>query len=117
MAENLVWVPDQETGYEIAAVLSRDKDELNVQLQSSGETKKIKIKDVEPMNPPSLDKINDMSRLSHLNEPSVLHNLRQRYESDMIYTYSGLFLIAVNPYKRLPIYTEEVCFLHCGLTL
>jgi len=52
--------------------------------------------------------VNDMARLSHLNEPSVLANLRERYSKDNIYTYSGLFLIAVNPYKSLPIYTKEV---------
>lgn len=108
MTDNLVWIPDQETGYEMAAVLTRDKDDLEVELRSNGEKRTIKIKEVEPVNPPSLDRINDMSRLSHLNEPSVLHNLRQRYESDLIYTYSGLFLVAVNPYKKLPIYTDQV---------
>lgn len=32
---------------------------------------------------------------------SILHTLRVRYELDMIYTYSGQILIAVNPHKPL----------------
>jgi myosin heavy subunit len=49
-----------------------------------------------------------MSNLTFLNEASVLHNLAARFRAGLIYTYSGLFCIAVNPYKRLPIYLDEV---------
>lgn len=48
-----------------------------------------------------------MASLTYLNEPSVAHNLQQRYEYDSIYTYSGLFLVAVNPYRSLPIYNRD----------
>ena len=40
-----------------------------------------------------------MSNLTYLNDASVLWNLRIRYVNELIYTYSGLFCIAVNPYK------------------
>ncbi|XP_076738913.1 myosin heavy chain, fast skeletal muscle-like [Maylandia zebra] len=46
----------------------------------------------------------DMAMMTHLNEPSVLFNLKERYASWMIYTYSGLFCVVVNPYKWLPVY-------------
>jgi myosin heavy subunit len=36
-------------------------------------------------NPPKFDKIEDMAELSHLNEATVLHNLRDRYYSNLIY--------------------------------
>lgn len=48
-----------------------------------------------------------MAELTHLNEASVVHNLHMRYQADLIYTYSGLFLVTVNPYCPLPIYTNE----------
>jgi len=48
-----------------------------------------------------------MAELTFLNEPSVLNNLERRYEDDLIYTYSGLFLVAINPYAKLSIYDEE----------
>ncbi|KAI9352700.1 P-loop containing nucleoside triphosphate hydrolase protein [Obelidium mucronatum] len=64
------------------------------------------------MNPPKFDKVEDMASLTYLNEASVIHNLRLRYLSNMIYTYSGLFLVAVNPYKKLPIYNDEAIKSH-----
>lgn len=49
-----------------------------------------------------------MASLTYLNEPSVAYNLQSRFEVDQIYTYSGLFLVAVNPYRSLPIYGPDV---------
>ncbi|VDK27945.1 unnamed protein product [Anisakis simplex] len=60
------------------------------------------------MNPPKFEKTEDMSNLTFLNDASVLHNLRARYGCMLIYTYSGLFCVVINPYKRLPIYTDSV---------
>ena len=46
-----------------------------------------------------------MANLTFLNDASVFWNLKVRFVAKLIYTYSGLFCIAVNPYKRFPIYT------------
>ncbi|XP_047439785.1 myosin heavy chain, fast skeletal muscle-like isoform X2 [Mugil cephalus] len=72
--------------------------------------KSITVKDTEifPMNPPKFDKIEDMAMMTHLNEPAVLYNLKERYAAWMIYTYSGLFCVTVNPYKWLPVYDAVV---------
>uniref|UniRef100_A0A8C5HQZ6 Uncharacterized protein n=1 Tax=Gouania willdenowi TaxID=441366 RepID=A0A8C5HQZ6_GOUWI len=68
-----------------------------------------RVKDqVFPMNPPKFDKIEDMVMMTHLHEPAVLFNLKERYAAWMIYTYSGLFCVTVNPYKALPVYNPEV---------
>lgn len=40
--------------------------------------------------------------LMHVNEATLLHNVRLRYEKDAIYTYVANILIAVNPYFELP---------------
>uniref|UniRef100_A0A8C2SGU2 Myosin motor domain-containing protein n=1 Tax=Capra hircus TaxID=9925 RepID=A0A8C2SGU2_CAPHI len=55
-----------------------------------------------------------MAELTCLNEASVLHNLRERYYSGLIYTYSGLFCVVINPYKQLPIYTEAIVEMYRG---
>lgn len=67
----------------------------------------VKSDAVDKVNPPKFDKVQDMASLTYLNEPSVAYNLQQRYESGSIYTYSGLFLVAVNPYRSLPIYGQD----------
>ncbi|XP_015665771.1 myosin-3 isoform X1 [Protobothrops mucrosquamatus] len=75
---------------------------------SDGRTITAKPEDVYAMNPPKFDKIEDMAMLTHLHEPAVLYNLKERYSSWMIYTYSGLFCVTINPYKWLPVYNPEV---------
>lgn len=49
------------------------------------------------MNPPKFDMIEDMAMLTHLNEASVLFNLKRRYSMWMIYVSAIYFLI----FKRL----------------
>ncbi|XP_059203908.1 myosin-11-like isoform X2 [Centropristis striata] len=66
------------------------------------------------MNPPKFSKVEDMAALTFLNEASVLQNLRERYFSSLIYTYSGLFCVVVNPYKMLPIYSEKIIEMYKG---
>jgi myosin-5 len=50
--------------------------------------------------------IEDLVGLTHLHEPSVLHALSLRFAHNLIYTYTGPILLAVNPFKALPLYTE-----------
>ena len=60
------------------------------------------------VNPPKFEKCEDMVNLTFLNDASVFWNLKTRYQAKMIHTYSGLFVVVVNPYKRYPIYTTRV---------
>lgn len=61
-----------------------------------------------PANPEMQATIPDLTQLSYLNEPSILGNLQLRYSKDAIYTCAGPVLIALNPCKELPLYSEEV---------
>ncbi|KAJ2689086.1 Myosin type-2 heavy chain 1 [Coemansia spiralis] len=58
-------------------------------------------------NPPILDCTPDLTTLSYLHEPAVLYNLKRRYEQRMIYTYSGVVLVAMNPFDPVPLYSAE----------
>ena len=40
---------------------------------------------IQQVNPPKFEKCEDMSNLTYLNEASVLHNLRARYQAKLIY--------------------------------
>jgi myosin heavy subunit len=50
--------------------------------------------------------VDDLIELTHLHEPAILHALRLRYDSDIIYTSTGPILIAINPFKQHPTITE-----------
>lgn len=45
----------------------------------------VQPEDIRPQNPPKFDKIEDMAMLTHLHEPAVLYNLKERYAAWMIY--------------------------------
>ncbi|KAI4555093.1 hypothetical protein MJT46_015479 [Ovis ammon polii x Ovis aries] len=66
-------------------------------------------------NPDILVGENDLTALSYLHEPAVLHNLKVRFlESNHIYTYCGIVLVAINPYDQLPIYGQDVIYAYSG---
>lgn len=52
--------------------------------------------------------IEDMIKMNTLDEESILKNLKIRYLNNLIYTNTGSILVSLNPYKRLPIYAQEV---------
>ena len=76
--------------------------------------KVLKSEDIGQVNPPKFEKCEDMANLTFLNDASVFWNLKVRYQAKLIYTYSGLFCIVVNPYKRFPIYTGTVMKIYLG---
>nr|XP_020028912.1 unconventional myosin-IXb isoform X2 [Castor canadensis] len=49
----------------------------------------------------------DLCNLPELTEANLLENLRQRFLQHKIYTYAGSILVAVNPFKFLPIYNPK----------
>ncbi|XP_027882732.1 unconventional myosin-IXb isoform X3 [Xiphophorus couchianus] len=57
--------------------------------------------------PPPQDDFADLCNLPVLSEDSILNNLLTRFYKKKIYTYAGSILIAINPFKFLPIYNPK----------
>uniref|UniRef100_A0A3B4ZC13 Myosin heavy chain, fast skeletal muscle-like n=1 Tax=Stegastes partitus TaxID=144197 RepID=A0A3B4ZC13_9TELE len=106
-AKTAVFVADPKELFVKGSLQNKDGGKATVKTQS-GQVVTVKDDEVFPMNPPKFDKIEDMAMMTHLNEAAVLYNLKERYAAWMIYTYSGLFCVTVNPYKWLPVYNQEV---------
>jgi len=107
------WVPNKATGgYDEGLVESQDGAKVTVKVGS--EMKVFKEDVVDQMNPPAYDCSEDMANLTYLGDACVLWNSVVRYKNELIYTYSGLFCIAINPYKRFPIYTLRTMELYVG---
>ncbi|KAL6037688.1 hypothetical protein STEG23_005957 [Scotinomys teguina] len=117
---NRVWIPDPEevwksaeiakdyrVGDQVLRLLLEDGTELDYPVDPGS---------LPPLrNPDILVGENDLTALSYLHEPAVLHNLRIRFaESKLIYTYSGIILVAMNPYKQLPIYGDAIIHAYSG---
>ncbi|XP_044216602.1 unconventional myosin-Vb isoform X2 [Thunnus albacares] len=116
-----VWIPDPEAVW-VSAQLLQDynpgEKQLFLQLSNGEEVHypAVSPTDLPPLgNPDILEGENDLTALSFLHEPAVLHNLRVRFlDYSSIYTYCGIVLVAINPYDQLPIYGEEVIDAYSG---
>ncbi|XP_075982800.1 unconventional myosin 81F isoform X2 [Anticarsia gemmatalis] len=49
----------------------------------------------------------DMTMMPEITEQAINDNLKKRYMHNLVYTYTGSILVAVNPYKELGCYTPE----------
>ncbi|XP_071052208.1 myosin heavy chain, muscle isoform X1 [Onthophagus taurus] len=112
-AKKSCWVPDDKEGFLLGEIRGTKGDLVTVGIPG-GEEKNFKKEQVTQVNPPKYEKCEDMSNLTYLNDASVLYNLKQRYYHKLIYTYSGLFCVAINPYKRFPVYTNRCAKLYRG---
>uniref|UniRef100_A0A8B9JXN5 Myosin VA n=1 Tax=Astyanax mexicanus TaxID=7994 RepID=A0A8B9JXN5_ASTMX len=116
-----VWVPDPEEVW-VYTQLQKDYrpgDQQLTLLLSDGREVQYPVAPpaaLPPLrNPDILEGENDLTALSFLHEPAVLHNLRVRFlHYNSIYTYCGIVLVALNPYEELPIYGEEVIDVYSG---
>ncbi|KAK4441603.1 Myosin-9 [Sesamum alatum] len=96
-----VWVEDPEVTWIDGQVEEIKGDEAEVRISDEKKVvanlSKIYLKDVDA----PADGVDDMTKLTYLHEPGVLHNLATRYALNKIYTYTGSILIAINPFQRL----------------
>lgn len=91
-AKKMVWVPHEVNGFVPASLIEEKGDEVVVEVQETGKKTTVNKDDVQKMNPPKFNKVEDMAELTCLNEASVLHNLKERYYSGLIYV-SSFYLI------------------------
>ncbi|KAE8296185.1 Unconventional myosin-Vc [Larimichthys crocea] len=119
---NRVWIPDAESVWK-SAEIKRDFHFGDTTLQlllEDGTEHDYPVDPSKPQlpplrNPDILVGENDLTALSYLHEPAVLHNLKVRFvESRIIYTYCGIILVAVNPYKQLHIYGDAIIHAYSG---
>ncbi|KAL7001573.1 Myosin-1, partial [Sarracenia purpurea var. burkii] len=97
------WFQLPDGNWELGKILSTSGTESVISL-SEGKVLKVNSDSLLQANPDILDGVDDLMQLSYLNEPSVLYNLQYRYNRDVIYTKAGPVLVAVNPFKRVPLY-------------
>ncbi|KAI8905199.1 P-loop containing nucleoside triphosphate hydrolase protein [Gorgonomyces haynaldii] len=116
------WFKDAHEGYVTGTLVSKTVDDskvvLKFTLDSNGQEElfestpqKLEKNNYDDLpllkNPPHLEGADDLTSLSYLHEAAVLNSVKIRYQQHIIYTYSGLVLIAMNPFARLNIYSRE----------
>uniref|UniRef100_A0A8C8SNA2 Myosin VB n=1 Tax=Pelusios castaneus TaxID=367368 RepID=A0A8C8SNA2_9SAUR len=113
-----VWIPDPDEVWKSAEIIKDYKEgDKSLHLKLEDDTViDLKTNQLPFLrNPDILVGENDLTALSYLHEPAVLHNLKVRFlESNHIYTYCGIVLVAINPYEQLPIYEQDVIYAYSG---
>ncbi|EGB10675.1 hypothetical protein AURANDRAFT_22513, partial [Aureococcus anophagefferens] len=111
-----VWVRDDAEAWLPARVVSKlGQGTVKVQMRDSGKGLTLKQSDNQPLWPLTLSSLgrleDDLVMLDSLNQAAMVHDLKERYKSDDIYTRVAVWvgashtvLVSINPFKRLPIY-------------
>lgn len=100
MENQRVWLPDAEAGFILGTITDLTGDGVVVQpLQSGLQPVSLSYQRLYPAEDSDTADVDDNCALMHLNEATLLNNVRLRYKRDCIYTYVANILIAVNPYK------------------
>lgn len=121
-------MPDDKLGWIGVTVLSNTQKDSKYVLELAAESDPAQTFTVEtdnlnednaklpPLrNPPILEAAEDLTSLSYLNEPAVLHAIKVRYAQLNIYTYSGIVLIATNPFQRVDhYYSQDIIQAYAG---
>ncbi|KAH7656520.1 Myosin ATPase protein [Dioscorea alata] len=99
---SMVWVEDKDAAW-IEAEVVDVRDKALVVVTAARKKITVSLGKLLPRDPEAdHGGVDDMTKLTYLNEPGVLYNLARRYALNEIYTYTGSILIAVNPFAKLP---------------
>jgi myosin-5 len=107
-----VWICDERSVWYRGKIVAKELNLIDVQPLGSDEVKRIdsstdKVHVCNTFQPDDeITSVNDLIKLNHLHEPAILHSLEARFAQDIIYTATGPILLAVNPFKPLPIYDD-----------
>ncbi|KAI1727459.1 myosin head (motor domain) domain-containing protein [Ditylenchus destructor] len=114
-----VYVRDKVQGYILGKLVDIGIDALTVEIIGD-ENKKIELPfdDVFAAEEDLNKDVDDNCALMYLNEGTLLHNLKLRYNRKQIYTYVANLLISVNPYEKISgLYDEETMMNYRGKSL
>lgn len=108
-----IWLPDKDDVYVAAKVLSETSESVTfrtlegeiVSRAGNANTQNLHVAQEQMIR----CDVEDMATLAddEFSQPAILHQLRERYKRDFIYTQMGGILVAINPFKQLGLYSSE----------
>ncbi|KAJ3128895.1 Myosin type-2 heavy chain 1 [Nowakowskiella sp. JEL0407] len=119
-----VWIPNIDRGWILAKILEKSVENNSLSLSLYTEldqyvsytyqiTPNVDPNSIlPPLQNPSfmleLNALENLANLTYLHKLAVFNGIELRFENEIIYTYSGIVLIAVNPFKKLDLFSVEI---------
>ena len=111
-----IWIEDEAYSWIPAKIIEETDSSFKVLISINDEDESREISkslSLIEVDPACLKGVDDLLQLGDFNQQTLLHNTRERFSEDKIYSFIGMpILIAVNPYKKLNIYTEKIIKLY-----
>mmetsp|Transcript_31812 Transcript_31812/g.77526 ORF Transcript_31812/g.77526 Transcript_31812/m.77526 type:complete len:1662 (+) Transcript_31812:33-5018(+) len=105
------WMPNKTEAFQPARLICKNTNGSWTVETEDGQSHSVNKRHI-PLEPLEWTQLRhlvaDLVLLDVMNRPLILHNLRERYTDNQIYTNVGTILIALNPYKRLPLYSPSI---------
>ncbi|PIC32740.1 hypothetical protein B9Z55_012963 [Caenorhabditis nigoni] len=106
---NQIWIEDDSVGYRLVTVIDEGLTDCLVGFRDEqGFFEKKRIEKTKCEVPSLNNYSDDLCTLTQPNAATVLHVLNIRYSSNVIHTYCGLFCVVINPWRTIPIYSDDV---------
>jgi myosin-5 len=100
-----VWILNNDEMWRLGVLVEKNNEKCRVKVND--EYYDVDKDSIMPKAYEDLTTVEDLIRLSHLHEPSILDTLVKKYNIDRIYTNTGPVLIAINPFHNLDIYNDK----------
>lgn len=118
--DDIIWVSCAERVWRAARVLSADETSVSVEYAGEDDdveqaelslhskaAPKLLRRNAELLGQGAL-RFDNLTEVPELHEAAVLHALEVRFAQGCIYTLTGPVLLAVNPFRSLPLYGDDV---------
>ena len=100
-----IWIPDINESWILGKIISVKGENIVIQIK---DIKKIYSSDQCLLYNNDNYNQENLIKLTHLHEASILNSLYIRYQDNMIYTFTGEILIAINPFKKIDLYNKNI---------
>ena len=105
-----IWVDDKDYLFLPGKIIEIEDNSYKVLVEIDGEseTRTVEMDKYSEVHPSCLKGVDDLLLLGDFNQPTLLHNMREIFSQDKIYSFIGMpILIDVNFYKKINIYSEK----------
>lgn len=103
-----VWLAHGEDAFIPVKMIAQKGDKILARAASNDQYELDVGAEYREVHPSSLTPVENMVSMEELSEAAILHNLRLRFEVDLIYSAISSILVSINPFKQLPIYSPAI---------